>query len=393
MRLAQRLGRVAPSATLAAKVAAEELRARGVRVIDFGPGEPDGATPPAIVAAAHAALERGETHYSDPAGLPALRAGLGTRLGARLGRPVPPAEVIVTCGGKSAILYAMLALLDEGDEVLLPSPCWVSFPEQVRLAGGRPILVPAAASDGFRPRVRDLAAACTPRTRLIVINSPCNPTGAVLPAAEWRALATLAAERDLIVLSDETYDAFVYGEAPFPSALEQAAAFGDRLLLVNSFSKTWAMTGWRVGWAWGPAPLVRGMVTLQSQDTTHPTTFAQYGALAALGSDGREVAAMRAEYAARRALMLEGLDGLPGVRTVAPEGAFYVFPDVSAAAAARDCADDTEFALRLLREAHVAVVAGAAFGAPGHVRLSYALGRDAIAEGLQRLRHWLGDRT
>jgi len=393
MRLASRLARVAPSATLAAKVAAEELRARGVRVIDFGPGEPDGATPAAIVAAAHAALERGETHYSDPAGLPALRTALGQRVGSRLGRPVPPSEVIVTCGGKSAILYALLALLDEGDEVLLPSPYWVSFPEQVRLAGGRPVLVPATAAHGFRPRVRDLAAACTPRTRLIVVNSPCNPTGAVLPAEEWRALAALAVERDLMVLSDETYDAFVYGDAPFPSSLDQGAAFGDRLLLANSFSKTWAMTGWRVGWAWGPGPWVRGMVTLQSQDTTHPTTFAQHGALAALASDGREVAAMREEYAARRRLMLEGLAGLPGILTVAPEGAFYVFPEVSEAAAARGCADDTEFALRLLREAHVAVVGGAAFGAPGHVRLSYALGRDAITEGLERLRRWLGSRS
>ena len=304
-----------------------------------------------------------------------------------------PAEVIVTCGGKSAILYAMLALLDEEDEVILPTPCWVSFPEQVRLAGARPVFVPATAADGFRPRIADLAAACTSRTRLIVVNSPCNPTGAVLPREDWRRLAALAAERDLMVLADETYDAFVYGREPFPSALDQAEAFGGRLLLVNSFSKTWAMTGWRIGWAWGPAPLVRAMVTLQSQDTTHPTTFAQHGALAALAGDDREVQAMRAEYAARRLLVLAGLEGLPGVRTVPPEGAFYVFPDISAAARERGCADDGEFALRLLREAHVAVVGGTAFGAPGHVRLSYALGRDAIAEGLRRIREWIEGRA
>ncbi len=389
MRLARRLAHVAPSSTLAVKQAAADLRARGRSVIDFGPGEPDFPTPAHIVEAAKAALDRGETHYSAGAGLPELRQALAEGLSRRGDTPLEASNVVVTCGGKSAILYALLALLDEGDEVLLPAPCWVSFPEQVRLAGGRPVLLPTLAEGGFQPDLEQLEAALTPRTRMIVVNSPSNPTGAILEDRLWDALAEVALRHDLTVLSDETYLDFVYDGRAAASALSRAAAFGHRLVVVGSFSKTYAMTGWRVGYACADPRLVQAMVTLQSQDTTHPTLFAQHGALAALQGPGEALAAMTSEYAARRRLILEEMATVPGFRCAPPDGAFYLFPDVREAMARTGCADDAELALRLLREAGVAVVAGSAFAGPGHVRLSYAVSRDEIRAGAGRIRTWV----
>jgi aspartate aminotransferase len=389
VKLAGRMARIAPSSTLAVKRAADEMRARGVDVVDFGPGEPDFPTPPHVVEAAVSSLRSGETHYTDTAGLPDLRRSLAAALGRRADRPIGPDELIVTCGGKSAIFYAVLALVEEGDEVVIPAPCWVSFPEQVRLAGGEPVFVPCRAADGFRPRIGELAAALTQRTRLLIVNSPCNPTGAVLSDSDWDGLAALARERHLIVLSDETYDAFDYRGAGPSSALSRAAAFESQLLVVNSFSKTHAMTGWRVGWAWGAAPLIHSMVTLQSQDATHPATFAQRAAIAALEGPAEPVARMREEYAARRELILAGLQRIPGFACAPPSGAFYVFPDVREAMERVGAPDDVVFARRLLEEAHVATVAGTAFNGPGHLRFSYALSRDRIGEGLRRIAAWL----
>ncbi|TDI40448.1 MAG: pyridoxal phosphate-dependent aminotransferase [Acidobacteria bacterium] len=390
MRLSSRLARVTPSQTMAMKQAADEQIARGHSVIDFGPGEPDQDTPAHVVAAAKAALDAGQTHYTASAGLPVLRAALAVKLGRRAGVTLDPSSILVTCGGKSGIFYVMLALLEDGDEAVIPSPCWVSFPEQVKLAGGKPVLVPFPARQGFEPRLDDLAAAITARTRLIVINSPANPTGAVVDPAFWGELATLAREHDLVVLSDETYLDFVYDGAVATSALTARSLFGENLVVVGSFSKAYAMTGWRVGYTWSESALTQGLRTLQSQDTTHPATFAQLGALAALEGPQEPLQAMVAAYARRRRLILSELEKVPGFVCVPPRGAFYVFPDVRGAMERVGCKDDMEFAVRALQEAGVAMVAGGAFACPGHVRLTYAVSEEDIREGVARLARWVG---
>lgn len=389
MRLSDRISKVAPSQTLAVKQAAAELRASGRTVIDFGPGEPDVDTPAHVVQAAKDALDRGETHYTASAGVPALRAALAANLGRRAGVELSPASILATCGGKSAILYIMLSLLNEGDEVILPAPCWVSFPEQAKLAGGTPVMVPCHADKGFVPRMEDLEAAVTGRTRLLVINSPANPTGAVVPEAFWDELAALAGKYDFMVLSDETYLDFVYDGAVATSALSRKEAFGDHLVVAGSFSKTYAMTGWRVGYTWSPAALHKALQTLQSQDTTHPATFVQYAAVAALEGPQDSLKEMVAVYGRRRQVILEALSRIPGITCDAPRGAFYVFPDVRGAMERTGCADDVEFALRALQEAGVAMVAGSAFAGPGHVRLTYAVSEEDINEGVARLGKWV----
>lgn len=391
MKLSRRLAQVAPSQTLAVKQAAAELRAAGRSVVDFGPGEPDADTPAHIVAAAREALDRGETHYIASAGLPQLRAALAVSMGQRVGVTVDPASVMVTSGGKSGILYVMLALLNDGDEVVIPTPCWVSFPEQAKLAGGTPVLVPFPAETGFEPRLERLAEAITSRTRLIVVNSPANPTGAVTAPEFWDGLAELAHQHDLIVMSDETYLDFVYDGAEATSALSRKEAFGDRLVVVGSFSKTYAMTGWRIGYTCADQPLSGALQTLQSQDTTHPTTFAQFGAVAALEGTQEPLRQMVATYAERRRLILDEMAAIPGFHCVAPRGAFYVFPDICGAMKNIGCSDDIQFAVRALKEAGVAMVAGSAFACPGHVRLTYAVSEEAIGEGMGRLRRWIGE--
>jgi aspartate aminotransferase len=389
MKLSDRILKVAPSQTLAVKQAAAELRASGRTVIDFGPGEPDLDTPAHVVAAAKEALDRGETHYTASAGVPALRTALAASLGRRAGVELSPASILVTCGGKSGILYIMLALLNDGDEVILPAPCWVSFPEQAKLAGGKPVMVSCAADQGFVPRIEDLEAAITSRTRLLVINSPCNPTGAVVPGTFWDELATLACRHDLTVLSDETYLDFVYDGAVAESALSRKEAFADHLVVAGSFSKTYAMTGWRVGYTWSPPLLNKALQTLQSQDTTHPATFVQHAAVAALEGPQDALNDMVAAYGRRRQVILEELARIPGITCDAPRGAFYVFPDVRGAMERTGCADDVEFALRALQEAGVAMVAGTAFAGPGHVRLTYAVSENDIRDGMARLGKWV----
>ena len=377
------------SPTVAAKQAAADLRAQGVSVIDLSVGEPDFVTPAHIVAAAQEALQRGETHYSAGAGLPVLREALADYLSGLGEVTVHPQQVIVTCGGKSALLYIALALVSRGDEVVVSAPCWVSFPDQIKLAGGTPVLVPSPAEDAFRPRAADLVAAMTPRTRLVIVNSPANPTGALLPEGEWPALLEACREHGAVLLSDETYNELVYADTPPPSVLRHAAGFEDNVAVVNSFSKTWAMTGWRVGYAWGTEKLVRALLQIQSQDTTHPATFAQHAAVAALTGPRQALLEMRREYAVRRELVLEELATVPGFRCAPPDGAFYLFPDVREAMAGKECPDDAVFALRALREAHVAVVAGSAFAGPGCVRLSFAASPQDLREAMRRLRRWL----
>ena len=388
MKISERAERLAPSSTLEVKAEADRLRARGLEVIDFGLGEPDYDTPVAIRDAAKVALDRGDTRYGSTSGKPSLRRALAARAAERFGGTWSESEVVVGVGGKGVLFLLMQALVDAGDEILIFSPYWVSFPDQIRLAAGVPVAVPAREEDGFVPDPRTAEERLTPRCRGLILNSPCNPTGAVIPPARLEAFADLARRRDLFLISDETYERFVYPGHRFASAAGLRERSGDRVVVVHSFSKTFAMTGWRVGSALAPGPVAAAMARIQSHDATHPASFAQAGAEAALAMDDGVVAAMVADYTHRRQVMLDGLASVPGVTCVPPGGAFYVFPAVGELCRRAGCGSSRELAARLLREAGLAVVPGEAFGVEGHLRLSYALPDERLREGLARLRRF-----
>ena len=389
--LASRLSRVLESATLEVSRRAAALRARGVPVIDLGVGEPDFPSPPATVAAAQGALAEGFTRYTAAAGTIELRRALADRYQRHHASPWGADQVVVTVGAKGALFELALALFEPGHEVLLPTPAWVSFAPQIELAGATVVPVPMDAADGFAIRAEPLVAAIGPRTRALVINSPCNPTGGMVSAADLERLVEAAAARGVLVVSDETYDQFVYDGARHASAAALAARFPDTVVLVGSFSKTWAMTGWRLGWVFGPPPVIDGVLRVQGHATSNPTSFAMVGALAALAEPESEMARRLAEYQLRRDLVAARLAAMPGVRCTPPAGAFYAFPDLSG------CYDDElrgslAMARYLLEEAHVAVVPGEAFGDDAHVRLSFACSRETLAEGLDRLAQALSRR-
>ena len=382
-RLAARLDHVQESATLEVTRRAAELRARGVEVVDLGAGEPDFPSPPAAVEAAQRALDQGFTRYTVAAGIPQLRAALAARY-ARLGAPWTPQQVVVTMGAKAALFELALALFEPGQEVVIPAPFWVTFPAQVRVAGAEPVLVPMRPADGFRLRAEPLIAAFSPRTRAVVLNSPCNPTGGTISADELETLVAAAAERGILVISDETYDSFVYDGDRHASAATLAARFPETVILVGSFSKTWAMTGWRLGWLLGPDWVVDGAVRVQGHATSNATSFAMVGALAALDEPEAAMAERLAEYQARRDLVADRLAAISGVVCRPPAGAFYAFPDVSSYFAAGE-QESLPLVRHLLDEARVAVVPGEAFGAPSHLRLSFACSRETLSEGLDRM--------
>lgn len=386
MKLSQRVTGLTASPTLQVKAEATRLQEQGVDVLDFGPGEPDFDTPAAIRSAAKDALDAGDTHYGPAAGKAALREALAQHVNRNHGGNWNSSEVLVGVGGKGVLFLLMQTLLDPGDEVLIYAPYWVSFPAQVRLAGGRPVFLATDAQQGFIADPQQAAAAIGPRTRAIILNSPCNPSGAVIPPDALRAFARLAAQHDLWLISDETYDRFVYPGYEFLSCAALREPCGDRLVLVNSFSKTYAMTGWRVGYALGPRQVIAGLTRLQSHDATHPTSFAQAAAVVALESDDAPVREMLEEYTRRRKVILQGLASVPGMECPTPGGAFYAFPDVRELCRRTGCSSSQELAVRLLQDAQVAVVPGEAFGCEGFLRLSYALSVPRIEEGIRRLR-------
>lgn len=384
-RLAQRLAQVSPSATLAIKAEADRRRRAGEAVIDFGPGEPDFDTPAAVAEAGIAAIRAGQTHYTAPAGIEPLRRALAERASRRSGSVVTPDEVIVGPGGKPLLFAAMLALVDPGDEVAIFSPYWVSFPDQVALAGGRARFVPTRADDGFTPRAAALSSALGSATKGVILNTPNNPSGAVVPRHELERLVEVVLRHDLWLISDETYELFVYDDAESVSLLSFREQLGERLIVVGSFSKTWAMTGWRAGYAIASRPIAAALLTVQGHDTTQAPSIAQHAALAALAEGERSPEAMREVYATRRRLVLAELERIPGVAVQAPSGAFYAFPDVSALCRRAGVASSAELCRRLLAEEGVATVPGEAFGAPGFVRISYATDEATLREGLTRL--------
>jgi aspartate aminotransferase len=382
--LSGRATRIGESATLRVARLAAELKAQGVSVVDFGAGEPDFPSPPVAVEAAHHALNKGFTRYTPASGTPQLREGLAASFRLRYGAPWKAAQTVVTVGAKGALFELALAVLDPDDEVVLPSPSWVSFEEQIRFAGARPVLVPTHAEDGFRIHAEPLLAALNERTRAVLLNSPSNPTGGVIDAKDLRTVTEACAARGVLLISDETYERFVYDGACHASAASLATEFPDTVVLVGSFSKTYAMTGWRIGYLLGPAPVVRAVDAIQSHATSNPTSFAMVGALAALESAEPEVEKMIAEFEARRDLLVPRLNALPGVRCRPPGGAFYAFPDVSGAFRSGR-ANSLEFSEFLLAEARVAVVPGAAFGADDHIRISFACSRETLDDGLNRM--------
>ncbi|HTE54352.1 MAG TPA: pyridoxal phosphate-dependent aminotransferase [Kofleriaceae bacterium] len=390
LRLASRLIPVKPSVTLAVTARAAELRASGVDVVSFGAGEPDFDTPAHIKDAARAALDRGVGKYTNVAGVIELRRAVASQLGQIHGLELSPAQVLVSTGAKHTLFNLFMALIDPGDEVIIPAPYWVSYPDMVLLAGGSPVILPTRAEDGFAPSPVALAAAMTERTRAVILNTPSNPTGAVYPAEVLREIGELCARRGVLVISDDIYRALVYGGATYTSIARVAPAIAPYLVLVDGVSKTYAMTGWRIGFCAGPQRLIDAMAVIQGQSTTNSTHIAQVAALAALSGSQDCVGAMRAEFDARRLEMVARLRAIPGVSLHEPLGAFYCFPDVSRYLGRRTpdgetVVDDVALVNYLIESARVAVVPGSGFGAPGFVRLSYACSMDDIRTGVDRL--------
>ncbi len=389
---ADRLKSLAPSSTLAVQARARELRARGVDVISFGAGEPDFDTPARIKDAAVAAMRLGQTKYTEVCGIAELRAAVVAKLKRDNGLHYEPADVVISCGAKHTLFNIMVALLNPGDQVLVPSPYWVSYPEQARLLEADPVAVTTEEATGFDLDPARLRDAVTPRTKIIVVNSPNNPTGAVFSQAALEAVARLAVDRQLWVISDECYEALTF-EGRHISIAQLGPDIKARTIVVNTCSKAYAMTGWRIGYAAGSRELIRAMTNVQSQVTSNPSSIAQWAAVEALTGPQDEVAKMAGEFDRRRRLIVEGLNALPGVSCVTPKGAFYAFANVGklfgktttiggATRTLRGSADVTEF---LLEHARVAVVPGVDFGSDAHVRLSYATSAELIRQGLSRM--------
>lgn len=390
MKIADRIAHIPASPTLAITAKAKALKASGVDVLSFGAGEPDFPTPDPIRAAAIEAIHAGHTHYTPVGGLADLKRAVREYTLPRTGVAYEDGEIIASCGAKHTLYNLFLALLDPGDEVIVPAPYWVSYPVMVEMAGGRSVIVRGDAARRFLPSVDDLDAAVSDRTRAIVINNPSNPTGALWTREDLTEIAGwLDRHPGIAVISDAIYDALAYDDAEVHELLAIAPQLRDRYVHVNGISKAFAMTGWRLGWACGPAPVMTAMQKLQSQSTSNPTSITQYAAIAACGLGEAVIAPMRARFQARRDLIVDCLAKVPHVTLVQPRGAFYAFPDFSAwigrHAGDRHLEDDMALASWLLDEARVAVVPGSAFGAPGFLRLSYATGEDTIRSGIERI--------
>jgi len=389
-RVSRRIGAIAESATLAVDAKAKALKAAGRPVIGFGAGEPDFATPDAIVEAAVQAARDPKNHrYTPAAGLPELREAIAAKTARDSGLVVAASQVLVTNGGKQAVYQAFATLLDAGDEVLLPAPFWTTYPEAIALAGGVTVQVDTDESSGFLVSVDQLEAARTPCTKALLFCSPSNPTGAVYPREQVEAIGRWAVEHGIWVVTDEIYEHLVYGGATFSSMPVVVPELADTCVVVNGVAKTYAMTGWRVGWMIGPADVIKAATNLQSHLTSNVANVSQRAALAAVSGDLSAVEMMRAAFDRRRQTMVSMLNEIPGVVCAEPLGAFYAYPSVKALLGreirGRRPATSAELAELVLEEAEVAVVPGEAFGTPGYFRLSYALGDDDLVEGVQRL--------
>jgi len=392
--VSHRVRDVEPSVTLATSARAAELRQQGVDVVNLSAGEPDFPTPASVLDAVRDFFDAGRITYTAAAGIPQLRDAVAGAYGQRHGVEPARESVVITCGAKHALYLALQVLCDDDDEVIFASPYWVSYPEMARLAGARPVVVPTRAEDGFRVDPEALRAAITDRSRVLIINSPSNPTGAVLERENLAALMDVARERGLWVLSDEIYDRLYYGPRRPTGLLDLGPDALEQALVINGVSKTYGMTGWRIGYAVGPAEVIKLMARVQSHETSNANTLAQMAALAALTGDQSVVAERRAEFDARRQRMVAGLRAIPGFVCPEPEGAFYVFPKVTELYGRRwgerPIDGSMDLSAALLEGEGVATVAGLAFGADEYIRLSYATSMERIDEGLHRLERFVG---
>ena len=390
MELTHRINRIQVSPTALVISAAEQLKAKGVDIADFGPGEPDFPTPEHIKKAAIRAIEENRTKYTPTPGIMPLREAIVSWHQRELGSNYTAKECVVNVGGKHSIFNAMCVLIQNGDEVIVPAPYWVSYPDIIKYAGGTPVIVPTRAEDGFAAKAADIEKAITPKTKMVITNSPSNPSGGVIDDGEYRRILAVCKKHNVWLMGDECYSHFVY-EPHKPFSIASAPDSKDRVIIIGSMSKTFAMTGWRIGYTLAPEPLIQAMIKIQSQSTSNPTSIAQYAALEAMRGSMETVPVMLAEYARRRKRIVEGLREIDGVTCEWPGGAFYAFPNVSAHlqgkdAVAKSC---TDLATQLLQKAHVALVPGEAFGAPGYLRISYATSLERIEEGLRRLSRFL----
>lgn len=380
IKLAARVGEVPPSITLAIAAKAKAMRAEGIDVCSLSTGEPDFDTPEHIKAAAKQALDAGKTKYGPVAGEPLLKAAIARKLQSDNNLHYQPENIIVTNGGKHSLYNLMMALIEPGDEVIIPAPYWVSYPEMVKLASGKPVIIRTDASTGYKITPEQLNRAITPKTKLFVLNSPSNPTGMVYTRAEIQALAEVIVDRDILVVSDEIYEKIIYDGAEHVSIGSLGQEIFDRTIVSSGFAKGYSMTGWRIGYLAGPIELIQATSTIQGHSTSNVCTFAQYGAIAALESSQESVEKMRLAFADRREVIFELLDAIPGISCIKPDGAFYMFVNIS-----KTGMTSLQFCDAFLEQQQVAVIPGIAFGADDHIRLSYATDLGTIKKALERL--------
>ena len=390
MKLASRVAKVKPSETLAITAKANALRAQGRDVIGFGAGEPDFDTPDHIKQAAIRAIEAGFTKYTPVGGTDELKDAIIAKLKTDNRLEYKRSQVVVSCGAKHTLYNLAQALFEEGDELIIPAPYWVSYPDIVVLAGGTPVILNTLEKDGFKMKPEQLKASITGRTRAVIFNGPSNPTGAAYSPDELKALAAVLADTDIFAISDDIYEKILYADFPFANLAMAEPRLKDRTIVVNGVSKAYAMTGWRIGYAAGPEEIIGAISKIQSQNTSNPTSISQKASVAALAGDQQVVSMMVAEFKKRKDYIVDALNDIPGIFCPMPEGAFYVFPNVSAlygrSYEGKKISNSTEFIEYLLDGANVATVPGVAFGSDDHIRLSYATSLKNIEEGVRRIK-------
>ncbi|RYL88841.1 pyridoxal phosphate-dependent aminotransferase [Sporolactobacillus sp. THM7-4] len=393
MQLAKRIETITPSSTLAITAKAGELAAEGFDVIGLGAGQPDFNTPDFIIDAAAEAAKAGHTKYTPTAGLPALKQAIIDKLKRDQGFIYNPQEIIVGNGAKHVLYLLFQALLNPGDEVIIPAPYWVSYPEQVKLAGGVPVFIPTGQEQQFKITVSDLEKAVTGNTKALIINSPSNPTGMIYSREELEPIADFCLSHDILILSDEIYEKLVYNGHTFSSIAQISDRVKAQTVVINGVSKSHAMTGWRIGYAAGPAQLIKAMTNIASHSTSNPASLSQYAAIAAYNGPQESIEVMRQAFEKRLNTVFDRLIELPGISCIKPQGAFYLFPDVQEASEACGFEQVSDWAAALLEEEKVAVVPGTGFGAPEHIRLSYATSLEKLEKALDRIERFIKNHT
>ncbi|MEK7272448.1 MAG: pyridoxal phosphate-dependent aminotransferase [Nitrospirota bacterium] len=397
MKLAARVSRITPSPTLAMTATAKAMAAQGIDVVDFSSGEPDFDTPEPVKAAAEAAIRAGFTKYTPSSGIDELRQAIADKLLAEQGLRYEKAQILVSCGAKHSLYNVAEALLEAGDEIIIPTPYWVSYADQALLNDATPVLLPTKEDQGYAIDPDELQKLVTPRTKAIIVNSPCNPTGATYDKSTLEAIATIAVKHNLLIISDEIYEKVLYDGATHISIATLGPEVAERTVIINGVSKAYAMTGWRIGYAAGPKPLLTAMANIQSQSTSNPCSISQKAAVAALKLGGPFTEMMVVEFDRRRKVMVQRLNAIPGVSCRMPGGAFYAFPNIGGVLGRTGpngpVASPQALANYLLKEAHVAVVPGEPFGSQHHIRLSYATSMDTITKGLDRIAAAFGKLT